>query len=252
MLHAVGQLLLQQLFGNTDLFQKQGQPVAVVIQPRRDLVDLSFLLGDLLALSGQLVPGQADAGVEERRRFLDQFRVIAPDVVGIGWRVGALDLGFEAGDFGPQRRDASVELFDVGAGGQRLQVDQGLALLHGVAFADQDFADDPAFQVLDALDLGRWDDLAQGHRDHVQLAEITPGEESDHEGGAQDLEQVGPAFAVVLGNLRRGREFLLVRIRGHDPDSLAGVGTASSGTGPLSSFLFLTNFGTGFEFRSTY
>ena len=177
--------------------------------------------------------------------------MIAPDVVGIDRRVGALDLGFEAGDFGPQRRDPGVELFDVGAGGQRLQVDQGLALLHGVAFADQDFTDDPAFQVLDALDLGRRDDLAQGHRDHVQLSEITPGEESGHEGGAQGEEQVGPAFAVVFGKFRPDQGFQLVRNRIHDPASVAGVGTASSGTGPSWSFLFLTSFGTGFEFRST-
>ena len=106
----------------------------------------------------------------------------------------------QARDLQAKRRDVDADLPDIGVAGRRFEDDQGLAFFDHFPFPDQDFPDDAAFQVLDALDLARRDDFAHGRADDVENAVRGPDEESGAGGQGQSEKQVRRlADTVVVG-----------------------------------------------------
>ena len=64
-----------------------------------------------------------------------------------------------------QRPMAAGDQGEIGADRGGFQLKQGLTLFDDIALIDQDFGDDPAFEMLDSLDIAAGLDPARRHRD---------------------------------------------------------------------------------------
>ena len=205
--HAVCQVALHQLLADRYLFLQERQPLPLVAEAGRYLGDLLEALVGQFPVSGELVLGATASGLEHFVGLFHQVQVVEDEVVGNPRHRGVREFRLEARDVHPVGSDAGFEFLDIGAARRRFQNDQGLAALHAVALADQKLAHDPALQVLDALHLAGGDDLAHGAADDVELAEMGPYQEGDHQSGAQHDERMG-AGADGLGR----RDLVLGRL----------------------------------------
>ncbi|MCY1534154.1 hypothetical protein D9M68_695150 [compost metagenome] len=86
----------------------------------------------------------------------------------------ALGFGGQAFDTGDQRQAVGFGLALVGEKTRVVEAQQYIVLVHHLAFTHEDFADDAAFEVLNDLNLARWNGFALAGGDFFEHGEIGP------------------------------------------------------------------------------
>ena len=162
-----------QWLGHGDFLAQQLQAVAVLRLLGAELAQLLLTLHQLLLQTSDfilqlLAPALVQGFFTGRlaRRGLAQLAVDVQRAI--------LDLGTQALDPQCQANTVSLGFADVGDETGVIQPQQRRAGFHHLAFVDVDLGDDPAFQVLDLLQLGRRNGLAVAPGDFVQHGEIGP------------------------------------------------------------------------------
>ncbi|MNE14496.1 hypothetical protein D3C80_1073770 [compost metagenome] len=116
-----------------------------------------------------------------------------------------LSLGRQAFDLGGEGIAIRFALALVGQKARVVEAQQGIALVDHLPFANKDFGDDTAFQVLDHLHLARRDRLAFAHGDFIQHREPGPGQGHQQQGGRQpdgDARQARRILQCCAGHVR--------------------------------------------------
>jgi len=128
---------------------------------------------------------------DQLRRFLLEF--IVKDRF-----VFALDLGDKTGDGRPVLQGLAVGIAIITGGLLIAQAGQDVVFFNSLPFADKEFVQDAAFQVLDFLDALRGNDPAKAACDFIKHGHLGPDHEQDHQqqdGRGHDVGEA-PAFAV--------------------------------------------------------
>jgi hypothetical protein len=118
-----------------------------------------------------------------------------------------LTSAFRRAIFADQRVVLDLVLLERGRVARIVDQHQHLVLAHDFADPDLDLGDDPAFEVLDHLDLARRDHLAFAHGRFPDRCERGPHDERDNEGeGAPDEDVRVPRRALQRGRGRLAHE----------------------------------------------
>ncbi|MNN25094.1 hypothetical protein D3C81_1385500 [compost metagenome] len=152
--------------------------------PQLLLQDADLAAQPLLAraVQGLLIGGQARRDLGDLLRQLQR---------------AAFAFGTQALDPGQQGEAVGFAFAHVGHEAGVVQTQQRVALVHHLAFADENLRDDAAFQVLDGLHLARGNRLAFAGGHLVEHGEMGPHQRGQEKQGGQPDRQAGQAGGVL-------------------------------------------------------
>ncbi len=137
----------------------------------------------------------------------DQGRARPGRRIEIGERVGGVGQGrAQPRDVELGRNQIALLMLALGRVYRRIELDQHLARLDGVAVMHMDRANDADLEGLDGLRAPAWDDLARRAGDDVDRAETGPGQRQHEHGNDRDADRPPDRRRRCLDDLERRRQ----------------------------------------------